>query len=198
MIVDPTAISPRWWKSAMRAHVPEPQGAASTWPGPHTSAFGDTPCGVGQLVDEDVVDAGLAQAGHVDRAAGRSPPRAPPSRAARSSSPARGGRRRRRRAPPRWRRRCRRRPRCRAAPRPPPRPRRVWPGATTNDGVQRSVTSRTRSPSERATVSTGAGLGVDDDPASRRPRARSSRSRWPPSRRRWCPRRTRRSSPRDR
>src|SRR5438270_695897 len=28
---------------AMRAHVPEPQGAASTWPGPHTSALGDTP-----------------------------------------------------------------------------------------------------------------------------------------------------------
>src|SRR4029453_16390412 len=27
----------------MRAQVPEPQGAASTWPGPHTSAFGETP-----------------------------------------------------------------------------------------------------------------------------------------------------------
>src|SRR6266478_8843051 len=27
----------------MRAHVPEPHGAASTWPGPHTSALGDTP-----------------------------------------------------------------------------------------------------------------------------------------------------------
>src|SRR5216110_3408827 len=31
----------------MRAHVPEPQGAASTWPGPHTSALGDTPCASG-------------------------------------------------------------------------------------------------------------------------------------------------------
>src|SRR5713101_1885094 len=30
-------------KSAMRAQVPEPQGAASIWPGPQTSAFSDTP-----------------------------------------------------------------------------------------------------------------------------------------------------------
>src|SRR5438128_164760 len=41
--VAPTRMRPRWWNSAMRAHVPEPHGAASTWPGPHTSALGDTP-----------------------------------------------------------------------------------------------------------------------------------------------------------
>ena len=45
--VAPTSMRPRWWKSASRAQVPEPRGAASTWPGPQTRALGDTPSASG-------------------------------------------------------------------------------------------------------------------------------------------------------
>ena len=138
----------------MRAHVPDPQGAASTWPGPHTSAFGDTPAASGSSWMRTLSTLVLPRPGTSTRSWAFTASRTAIPRCAIFFT-------------------CSRRtatPTCgrlddgedvadadrdvdrHLAHRP--RPRRAGRPATTNDGVQRSVTSRTRSPSERAIVST--------------------------------------------
>src|SRR5262249_26572692 len=153
MMVEPTAMTPRGWKRARRAHVPDRHGAASTWPGPHTSALRETPAASGsswtRILSTLVLPApGISTWSWALTACRTAIPR---SAIRRASS------------------RLTDRPRCDASTMantfptptatstgtsPTPSTSTAWAGRATKDGVQRSVTSRTRSPSERATVST--------------------------------------------